>query len=98
MRVLGVVGSPRKNGNTETLVDEVLRGATVEKIFLNDLDIKPCQATCNEYCMATGNCRIGDDMSTLYDKLYNSDVIVLGTPVYWNVGTHVGLYRPIFGA
>jgi len=88
MRVLGVVGSPRKNGNTETLVDEVLRGAkdagaTVEKIFLNDLDIKPCQATCNEYCMATGNCRIGDDMSTLYDKLYNSDVIVLGTPVYW---------------
>jgi len=88
MRVLGVVGSPRKNGNTETLVDEVLRGAkeagaTVEKIFLNDLDIKPCQSTCDEHCKAHGNCKIADDMSNLYDKLYGSDAIVLGTPVYW---------------
>ena len=88
MRVLGVVGSPRKNGNTEILVDEVLRGAkdagaTVEKIFLNELKILPCQSTCSEYCKAKGNCKITDDMSSLYDKLYGSDCIVLGTPIYW---------------
>ena len=88
MKVLGVVGSPRKGGNTDILVDEVLRGAretggVVEKIFLNDLEIKPCQAECSDYCKKTGNCRINDDMSPLYSKLFQSDIIVLGTPVYW---------------
>jgi len=53
MKVLSVVGSPRKGGNTDILVDEVLRGARetggeVEKIFLNDLEIKPCQAECSD--------------------------------------------------
>ena len=88
MKVLGVIGSPRKNGNTEILVDEVLRGArdagsAIEKIFLNELRIKPCQATCSQYCKTHGKCNIADDMSPLYDKLYDSDAIVLGTPVYW---------------
>ncbi len=88
MKVLGVVGSPRKGGNTDILVDEVLRGARdagaeVEKIFLNDLEIKPCQAECSEFCKKTGDCKINDDMSTLYDKLFKSDAIILGTPIYW---------------
>ncbi len=88
MSVLGVVGSSRRGGNTDILVDEVLRGARnagadVEKIFLNDLEIKPCQAECSDYCKKTGDCKINDDMSPLYGKLYDSDAIVLGTPVYW---------------
>jgi multimeric flavodoxin WrbA len=88
MRVLGVVGSPRKEGNSDTLVDEVLRGAKdagaeVEKLFLNDLEIKPCQAICVDYCKEKGDCKINDDMSPLYSKLYDSDAIVLGTPLYW---------------
>jgi multimeric flavodoxin WrbA len=88
MKVLGVVGSPRRGGNTEILVDEVLRGAedtgaNVEKIFLNDLSIKPCQSTCSDVCKETGNCTIADDMRPLYSKLYASNAIVLGTPVYW---------------
>ena len=88
MRVLGVTGSPRKEGNTDILVDEVLRGAgdsgaKTEKIFLNDLEIKPCQAECSDYCKETGNCKINDDMLPLYDRLYESDVIILGTPLYW---------------
>lgn len=88
MRVLGVIGSPRKEGNTDILVDEVLRGAgdsgaKTEKIFLNDLRIEPCQAECSDYCKETGNCKINDDMLPLYDRLYESDVIILGTPLYW---------------
>lgn len=88
MKVLGVVGSPRKGGNTEILVDEVLRGAgdagsKVEKVFLNDLEIKPCQAACSDYCEERGDCRIDDDMSPLYRRLHECEVIVLGTPVYW---------------
>lgn len=55
MKVLGVVGSPRKEGNTDILVEETLRGAKeagreTEKVFLNDLRISPCQSVCTEYC------------------------------------------------
>ncbi len=86
--VLGIVGSPRKEGNTDVLVNEVLRGAQdsgaeVEKVFLNDLKITPCQAICSDYCIKNGICKIDDDMLPLYDKLYSSKVIILGTPIYW---------------
>lgn len=88
MKVLGVVGSPRKKGNTDILIDEVLQGskaagAEFDKIFLNDLKIKPCRAECSDYCKKIGYCKINDDMSPLYDKLFESDAIILGTPVYW---------------
>jgi hypothetical protein len=51
--VIGFVASPRKGMNTDTLVERVLEGAKsvgadTEKIYLNDLDMKPCQA-CAEY-------------------------------------------------
>jgi hypothetical protein len=63
MKVLGVVGSPRKGGNTDILVERVLSGAqkegnTTNKIFLNDLNIKPCQACMS--CKKTGRCAIDD--------------------------------------
>ncbi len=85
-RVLGVVGSPRRNGNTETLVDEVLAGAEeagafTEKVILNELDISPCQA-CNT-CQKTGECIQRDDMPKLLEKMEQSQIWVLGTPVYW---------------
>jgi len=88
MKVLGIVGSPRKGGNTDILIDETLRaakdaGSDVEKVFLNDLEIRPCQAECNEYCKKKGYCKIDDGMSALYNKLFDSDAVVLGTPLYW---------------
>lgn len=84
--VLGFVGSPRRGGNTEILVDEVLRGAEeagaeVEKIFLPDLKIGPCRAC--EYCFANGRCVQRDDMDSLLEKMSRSQVWVLGTPVYF---------------
>ena len=84
--MLGIVGSPRRGGNTEILVDEVLRGAegagaTVEKVALTDLDISPCRAC--EACLETGKCVQQDDMTMVLEKMRNSQVWVLGTPVYW---------------
>lgn len=84
--VLGIVGSPRRGGNTEVLVEEVLRGAedagaTVDKVILSGLDIAPCEA-CGS-CKDTGECIYVDDMEKLLEKLKSSDVWVLGTPVYW---------------
>jgi multimeric flavodoxin WrbA len=85
-QVLGIVGSPRRGGNTEIMVDEVLRGAqeagaAAAKVILNELDIAPCDA-CGA-CEDTGECTTMDDMEELLDKMRQSDVWVLGTPVYW---------------
>lgn len=86
MQVLGIIGSPRIGGNTEVLVDEVLAGAkeagaSVERVILNKLDIKPCQA-CNS-CYKTGHCAQKDDMESLLEKMVQSDLWILGTPIYW---------------
>jgi len=85
-KVLGIVGSPRRGGNTEIMVDHALEGAgeagaAVEKVLLNDLTIAPCQAC--YACNTTGICRQQDDMTALYEKMDACGVWVLGTPVYW---------------
>jgi multimeric flavodoxin WrbA len=86
MKVIGFVGSPRKGGNTETLVAEVLRGAgsvgaETERISLAKAKVTPCRAC--DRCREGGRCRVEDEMQPLYDKLFEADVIVLGTPVYF---------------
>jgi len=84
--VLGIVGSPRRHGNTEMLVDEALRGAEeagalVEKVILSKLDVGPCRAC--DACRKTGECVQRDDMPALLEQMERSQVWVLGTPIYW---------------
>jgi multimeric flavodoxin WrbA len=84
--VLGIVGSPRRGCNTETMVDSVLAGATEygavsEKFILHEMSIAPCRA-CNS-CQKTGKCIQKDDMEQLVTAMQKSDVWVLGTPIYW---------------
>ena len=86
VRVLGIVGSPRRGGNTEILIDEVLRGssdagALTEKVLLSELQIHPCDAC--DACLKSSECAAPDDMEPLLDKMRASQVWVLGTPVYW---------------
>ncbi len=86
MRVLGIVGSPRRGGNTEILVDEILAGAAeagadTEKIILNELNILPCQAC--DACKDGDECIQDDDMSELLKQMDRCRIWVLGTPVYW---------------
>ena len=85
-KVLGIVGSPRKNGNTDILVNRILdgakgAGADIERVFLADLEVAPCDA-CNG-CLPGKPCKIDDDMNELYGKVLEADTIVYGTPVYW---------------
>jgi len=85
-KVLGIVGSPRRVGNTAILVETVLDaarscGAAVEEVFLSDLDIAPCDAC--DACVDTGECVHGDAMEELFPRMFASDVWVLGTPIYW---------------
>ena len=71
MKVVGVVGSPRKNGNTAYLLEEVMKilreKCETEIIFLKDYDIKPCEGC--RCCEENEGCIIEDDMQELYPKL-----------------------------
>jgi len=85
-KILAVVGSPRKNGNTHILVRKIAdgvkaRGAPVEELFLADLNIKECDG-CHR-CWKDGLCNKKDDMCGIYPKIAESDAIIFGTPVYW---------------
>lgn len=85
-KILGITGSPRKNGNTHILVSKILEGATkagvaAEMIFLNDLTICECDGC--HVCWTGKPCAKYDDMNAVYEKIIASDVIVFGTPVYW---------------
>ena len=86
LKVVGIVGSPRKGMNTDTLVTKVLEGALsggaeTEKIYLNDLEIKPCQA-CDK-SPAPEYCFYKDGMEIIYNLLETADALVIGTPAYY---------------
>ncbi|MFH1640114.1 MAG: flavodoxin family protein [Chloroflexota bacterium] len=86
MNVLGISGSPRRGGNTDLLLGEVIRGAesagaTTRTIILNDMNIRPCQHC--DACLGTGNCIIQDDMQMVYRGLESADRIALSSPVHF---------------
>ena len=86
MKVLGIVCSPRKGGNTEILVKEALEaarqaGADTELVLVADRNISPCDG-CGA-CEENGVCKIKDDMRVIYKQLEIADGVILGTPVYF---------------
>lgn len=87
-RVLVILGSPRKKGNSSTLAARISHGARsagaeVEMVFLQDLKISPCRG-CNT-CQKRNSkgCAIKDDMQEIYPKLIEADAWVIASPVYW---------------
>ena len=90
MKAIGIVGSPRKNGNTEILTRHTLKaieeeGLDTELIRLAGLDIRPCNA-----CMVCQNeerCPIDDDLFPLYTKMKEAEAIILASPVYFGSAT-----------
>lgn len=86
MKILGVVGSRRKKGNTAALVREMLKPFQVQDvetklIFLGDYNIEGCNGC--EGCKNTFKCVIDDDMQEIYPLILESDAIVLGSPAYF---------------
>lgn len=85
MKVIGIIGSPRKDGNTDTLVSKILegaeeRGSDIKKYHLNDMDIKGCQSC--YHCRTNFTCATDDDMQVLYKEILGSDAVVIGSPIY----------------
>ena len=86
MKVLGIMGSPRRQSNTEILLDKALEGARearaeVEKVPVSKLKISPCLEI--YACFKDGNCTIKDDMQPLYKKLLEADHIILASPIFF---------------
>jgi multimeric flavodoxin WrbA len=88
MKVLGIVASARKGGNSEVLVKVAAKeaqrlGSDINLIRLSDLNIKPCNGCL--VCIMPDNkgCPIKDDISWLFEEMMNSDAFILGTPVYF---------------
>ncbi len=86
MKVLGIVSSPRQNGNVDTLVQEVLDGAAqaghrVDKVNINDMDYSGCQACM--WCKKNGSCKLDDDIARLMESIKDADAVVFGSPIYY---------------
>lgn len=87
VKVIGFNGSPRKNANTATLIEAVLKGAAskgaeTHLVNLNELNMKGCQG-CGACKKEPGKCAYEDDLSPLLQEMKECDAIVLGTPIYW---------------
>jgi multimeric flavodoxin WrbA len=86
MKILGIMGSARKGGNTDTLLDAALQearrnGAGVSKISLGSKTIAPCNGCLK--CRTTGKCVVRDDMQEIYKEMLSSEGIIWATPVYF---------------
>lgn len=85
-KVLGILGSPRRNSNTEMLLDSALdgvrqAGAIINKVVLNELKFRPCQE-CGG-CDATGKCIQKDDMQSIYTKFQEVDAVIIASPIFF---------------
>lgn len=86
-KVLAIMGSPRKNMNTDRLLDKVIEGLQtnsieLKKVYLKDLEFSPCISCCS--CEKTGLCFMNDDMKDIYEDFNSSDIIIIASPLYFN--------------
>ncbi|TGE35123.1 flavodoxin family protein [Desulfosporosinus fructosivorans] len=99
MKVIAVNGSPRKNWNTDTLLQKALdgaksMGAQTEVIHLYDLNFKgciSCFACKRKNSKHAGHCAMQDDLTNVLEKILESDVLLLGSPIYF--GNVTGVMR-----
>lgn len=85
MKVLGISGSPRKGGNTETVLAAFMKGAEdagaeTKTVRLVDLSYRNCRG-CNA-CCKKGVCVLSDDITPLLEEVLSADVLVLASPIY----------------
>lgn len=84
MKIVAVNGSPRKKGNTQTLLKIAMDSSkinNVKLIHLADYKILPCDA-CGA-CWKTKKCPIDDDLEKVLSELVSSDAIIFGSPAYY---------------
>ena len=92
MKIIAVYGSPRRNGNTSTLLNHAVKGAEdagmeVEKIVLRDCKMSPCLEIYG--CKKNGRCVIKDDFHEVIDKILSCKGMMLASPIFfYTVSAH----------
>jgi len=86
VKLVAIMGSPRRGGNTDILLDEVLAaaaasGAEITKHVIGALNVRPCYEL--YHCAVDGTCTIQDDMLGLYEELAAADCVVLASPIFF---------------
>jgi len=95
-QIIAIYGSPRRNGNSATLLKQAVAGARqegahVEEVFLRDFKISPCLEIYN--CIKTGECAIRDDFPEILAKLEASKGIMLASPIFfYTVSAHTKIF------
>lgn len=84
--IVAIHGSPRRHGNTSTLLSETVRaaresGCQVTEFFLRDLKLSPCLEIYG--CKQTGRCVIADDFQQIYDQLDRANGIIIASPIFF---------------
>ncbi len=91
-KIVAIYGSPRRNGNTATLLKQAVQGAReagaeVGEFVLRDLKMSPCLEIYK--CRENGRCAIQDDFQKLYDAMLDADGMILASPIFfYTVSAH----------
>ena len=86
MKAVCIIGSPNRKGSTAFLVNKIAEGMQAAGVetqiyYLGDMKIGYCQG-CRK-CEMTQTCFQRDDMDTLTEEIFASDIILLASPSYW---------------
>ncbi len=96
VEIIAIYGSPRRDGNSATLLKKAVAGARqegahVEEVFLRDYKISPCLEI--YHCIKTGECAIRDDFPKILTKLESSTGIMLASPIFfYSVSAHTKIF------
>ncbi len=99
-KIIAIYGSPRRKGNTATLLKKVVEGArdagaAVEEIVLRDLKLSPCLEIYG--CLQAGECAIKDDFQEVRDKILDAQGLMLASPVFfYTVSSHTKILMDRF--
>ena len=80
MSIVVIYGSTRQEGNTERLMEEVVKGLDVEEIYLRDYSIKPID---DRRHAEGGFYEVDDDYNGLVERMMKHDTFIFATPIYW---------------
>ena len=86
-KIVVLVGSMRKGGNTDLLAQAFTEGASknndVEIVSVADYKVNPCIGCNSCFTRKENSCFQNDDMSVIYEKLSTADIVVIASPVYF---------------
>ena len=90
MKIVSINGSPKgKNSNTNVMIEALLKGfqsstSEIFNIYLSDNNIKYCDGCYSCWFKTPGKCIIDDDMHGLIERMTGADIIIFGSPLYFN--------------